>query len=81
VKTLRMINDGFFKVGGFKSRGFGLVKLTDFKMFYSPPKDKLDDFDEVVASDEKVYEGSELDNLFNKFVESWDKYVKQTAKS
>ncbi|MEM2856229.1 MAG: CRISPR-associated RAMP protein Csx7 [Candidatus Nitrosocaldaceae archaeon] len=81
-----MINDGFIKIGGFKSRGFGRVRLTIDSIngiFYTPKGikylkevDKLDALDQY--DEDITLEHQKPDSLLIKSKKVWNDYVNKS---
>ncbi len=70
-KTIDLINNGVYKIGGFKSRGFGMVKIKDLSLeFYGDGK-ALDHLDKDIEITEGVYKGEELEKLKQEFINAW----------
>lgn len=81
IESLKKIDAGVFKIGGFKSRGFGRVQLKNLKFYYNGGGRALDDFDQDITIESRLYEGDEVISVFKQFTEVWNSYASKIAKS
>lgn len=75
AEIIDFINSGAARIGGFKTRGFGKVRIVPENISFTGIKngklEKLDDFDKPVEGLQDHYDGPQAAQVLEKFKEVW----------
>jgi len=83
--VLRLVNSGLVRIGGFKSRGFGVVSMNPVDVWGVVYRDgratdvsRLDSLEPLDEYDTEIAVGSSAMELLENSIVAWDRYVERS---